>query len=435
MELMSHAVKERNFAKRVRRTYLGIWTRTINGIESGRLDKQLQLLERQKLHTVRLVNNDIRLTRVTLDHIEACSGHSINQLGFLGSSADGSLSNLALAGDESTDKPMFLYGERQVSRRVSRFRRIQSAMGKGRSSSTSSGLPLSDLQNRPKSSIPTFREIRVRVKRQLELKPNWDPNTELPYDSGEEGGKEDVPQKVTNAWESEDRISSAKYTYFSIWETTFYQTGILTLSCPMTLEKKAAKKTSLKKSQMLGNLKTEYHLPSIHTFLFGRQHFQTIIYKVDRTKSGKRSNVSWHLAKSPPASVTEKDSEVITMIEKENTSNRDHGVEANNKINMKNSRITSQRSRSATSKLQSETKLDGNETAEVNQKDESPSLAERKEKVKSASARLERTQNLAPKPRNPPRSSDGKVGCFSVLYPKLNAKIAVLLTAKLVGTL
>jgi len=53
----------------------------INGIESGRLDKQLQLLERQKLHTVRLVNNDIRLTRVTLDHIEACSGHSINQLG------------------------------------------------------------------------------------------------------------------------------------------------------------------------------------------------------------------------------------------------------------------------------------------------------------------------------------------------------------------
>jgi len=91
----------------------------------------------------------------------------------------------------------------------------------GRSSSTSSGLPLSDLQNRPKSSIPTFREIKVRVKRQLELKPDWDPNTELPYDSGEEGGKEDIPQKVTNAWESEDRITSAKYTYFSIWETTF----------------------------------------------------------------------------------------------------------------------------------------------------------------------------------------------------------------------
>lgn len=53
----------------------------INGIESGRLEKQIQLLDRQKLHTVRLVNNDIRLTRITLDHIEASSGKSVNMQG------------------------------------------------------------------------------------------------------------------------------------------------------------------------------------------------------------------------------------------------------------------------------------------------------------------------------------------------------------------
>ena len=53
----------------------------INGIESSRLDKQLQILERQKVHTVRLVNNEIRLTKVTLEHIETSSGRSVDQEG------------------------------------------------------------------------------------------------------------------------------------------------------------------------------------------------------------------------------------------------------------------------------------------------------------------------------------------------------------------
>ena len=60
---------------------IDIFDYRINGIESGRLEKQLQILERQKLHTVRLVNNDIRLTRITLDHIEASSGKSVDVQG------------------------------------------------------------------------------------------------------------------------------------------------------------------------------------------------------------------------------------------------------------------------------------------------------------------------------------------------------------------
>ena len=59
------------------------YTYRINGIEAGRLDKQIQILERQKLHTVRLVNNNIRLTRITLEHIEASSGRSVDQQGIL----------------------------------------------------------------------------------------------------------------------------------------------------------------------------------------------------------------------------------------------------------------------------------------------------------------------------------------------------------------
>lgn len=52
--------------------------------------------------------------------------------GFLGSDASSSTNSINFAAVESGDKPMFLYGERKVSRRSGKFRRIQSAMGKGK---------------------------------------------------------------------------------------------------------------------------------------------------------------------------------------------------------------------------------------------------------------------------------------------------------------
>ena len=48
--------------------------------------------------------------------------------GFLGTDGSSSVNTLDFATEESGDKPMFLYGERKVSKRVGKFRRIQSAM-------------------------------------------------------------------------------------------------------------------------------------------------------------------------------------------------------------------------------------------------------------------------------------------------------------------
>ena len=52
--------------------------------------------------------------------------------GFLGSDASSSINSLNFAAIESENKPMFLYGERKVSRRSGKFRRIQSAIVKGK---------------------------------------------------------------------------------------------------------------------------------------------------------------------------------------------------------------------------------------------------------------------------------------------------------------
>lgn len=70
----------------------------------------------------------------------------------------------------------------------------------GRTTSASLNLPLSKEAQRPKSSIPTFREIEQRVSRQEEINPNWDPNTELPTEQERESDNEGRHPVIENRW-------------------------------------------------------------------------------------------------------------------------------------------------------------------------------------------------------------------------------------------
>lgn len=137
-------------SSRVQRAY------RINNIETLKLKNKLQLLEKERLHSQRLTNQDIRLISLTLDYIQTCSGHSAEGLGPDGESSE--------EGEEHPDEgPTFLYGERIVSRKKRRNLRPQSAMDKSSSrlnSETVSNVSTTEINLRPQSSPirrkPTF---------------------------------------------------------------------------------------------------------------------------------------------------------------------------------------------------------------------------------------------------------------------------------------
>ncbi|XP_067947687.1 uncharacterized protein [Watersipora subatra] len=336
---MPSKAKLLSFSRRRINTYTGTWSKKINGIESGRLDKQIQILERQKLHTMRLVNNDIRLTRITLDHIEASSGKIVAIQGFLG----GDTENFETE-EEGGDKPMFLYGERQVSRRVGKFRRIQSAVVKGKSASSSGNNEISSVIDRPKSSIPTFREIKERVKKQMELNPDWDPNTEPPYE-GDTESPGDQRQKVIAAWASDERLSSAA-------------------------------------------------TPA----------------KPDKTKSGKRSAVSWQLTDRTPPDGTSAEAEVeevaLSLIARENDSKHFQNNGTSKHTRKEGSREKPRNKSAITIRPE---KLESTKTQDRISEELEGEVTQDRKSIKSAKARLERTQAI-PKPRNPRDHPMVKVG-------------------------
>ncbi|XP_041354453.1 uncharacterized protein LOC121372229 [Gigantopelta aegis] len=136
-------------SSRIQRAY------RINNIEQSRLAGKLQLLDRQKVHQIRLTNQDIRLISLSLDYIQSSSGHSPEGLSPIKEDSDREDLN-----DSPEEKgPCFLYGERIVSRRVRRFRRPQSATDKSRTESvTSSSDTASLLTPRPKSSPSKSRQ-------------------------------------------------------------------------------------------------------------------------------------------------------------------------------------------------------------------------------------------------------------------------------------
>lgn len=66
---------------------------------------------------------------------------------------------------------------------------------------------------------------------------------------------------------------------------------------------------------------TVHHLPLPTQHLLSAQAMVCLIHRTERTKSGKRSSVSWQISKTPPdgASIAEDGGEdVITLVEQEN---------------------------------------------------------------------------------------------------------------------
>lgn len=105
-------------SSRVQRAY------RINNIEQARLQQQLQLLEKERIHSMRVTNQDIRLISVTMDYIQSCSGHSPEGLG----PEVVEIPKEEKPETEDSGSVCFMYGERIVSRKRRRFRRPQSAM-------------------------------------------------------------------------------------------------------------------------------------------------------------------------------------------------------------------------------------------------------------------------------------------------------------------
>jgi len=141
-------------SSRVQRAY------RINNIEALRLQNRIQLLEKERLHTQRLANQDIRLISVTLDYIQTHSGHSAEGL-----PPDGI--KIVTEEEREDEGPTFMYGERIVSRKKRRTLRPQSAMDKSSSrldSETASTISTLEFTPRPQSSPPKRTTFVTHLK-------------------------------------------------------------------------------------------------------------------------------------------------------------------------------------------------------------------------------------------------------------------------------
>ncbi|XP_067675856.1 uncharacterized protein [Haliotis asinina] len=145
-------------SSRVQRAY------RINSIEQSRLHGKLHLLEKQKVHQVRLTNQDIRMVSVSLDYIQSSSGRSPEGMS---PEKEKLKSESEDESEDEDNEPCFMYGERIVSRRARRFKRPQSAMEKSsnRRESVSSVVSdsLTSLPPRPQSS-PSRRLPAVTLR-------------------------------------------------------------------------------------------------------------------------------------------------------------------------------------------------------------------------------------------------------------------------------
>lgn len=89
----------------------------INNIEHTRLLGRVHLIEKAKLHAVRITNNDIRMVSNALDNIQACTG----------ASPEGLPPEASIEEDNEEKEAIFLYGERTRSRRFGKFRKLKPA--------------------------------------------------------------------------------------------------------------------------------------------------------------------------------------------------------------------------------------------------------------------------------------------------------------------
>ncbi|XP_050390610.1 uncharacterized protein LOC126809842 [Patella vulgata] len=161
---------------RVQRAY------RINNIENARLQGRLHLLEKEKLHKIRMTNQDIRLISLTLEYIQSSSGRS----------SEGRAPEIIPVEKKDDQGPCFLYGERVLSRKVRRFQRPQSAFdrsGDRRDSESSSG---SSTQVRPQSS-PAKRKPTI----------SWNFSSRDNAETSSEGESETESEHTRHAWEDD----------------------------------------------------------------------------------------------------------------------------------------------------------------------------------------------------------------------------------------
>ncbi|CAD5110649.1 unnamed protein product [Dimorphilus gyrociliatus] len=83
-----------------------------NKLESIRLDQSLIQIEKEKVKAIQTVNRNIRMLNVTLEYIRISTGRSPHGL----------CPELIIADSEKEIEPVFVYGERKLSRRFGKNR-------------------------------------------------------------------------------------------------------------------------------------------------------------------------------------------------------------------------------------------------------------------------------------------------------------------------
>ncbi|ESO93342.1 hypothetical protein LOTGIDRAFT_161906 [Lottia gigantea] len=154
----------------------------INNVEQSRLQGRLQLLEKEKIHKIRVTNQDIRLISLTLEYIQSSSGRS----------SEGRGPDVPIEKKKVDQGPCFLYGERILSRKVRRFQRPQSAFDHTTSHVDSETSSASSVPVRPQSS-PTKRKPII----------SWAASSCNAETASTVSDDESEPESVRSAWEDD----------------------------------------------------------------------------------------------------------------------------------------------------------------------------------------------------------------------------------------
>ena len=130
----------------------------LNNVETAKLRNTLFILDKSKKREMRIANQDIRLINLTLDYINSSSGHS----------PEGLHPDYVDTRKREESTPMFMYGERLVSRKFGKkFRRVQSAHGGlGRQNSEE------DLTNQESEANDKGEERKVERPKSSPAKPH-----------------------------------------------------------------------------------------------------------------------------------------------------------------------------------------------------------------------------------------------------------------------
>ena len=170
----------------------------INNIEELKLKGKIHLLDKERIHRQRITNQDIRLISVTLDYIQANSGHSSEAL-----APDTDEEEI----EKKSDGPCFLYGERIISRKKRRNLRPQSAFDQfgtphdsDTASTASTGLTTPRPQSSPVRKRPTFiTSLRDDVSESGYLSVHSKSGTTTPQPAWAEAEPSEITKRLLRA--------------------------------------------------------------------------------------------------------------------------------------------------------------------------------------------------------------------------------------------